>query len=210
MLLIGNGRLVTRDQGTYIENGAVAIEGNLIAEVGETAALQAKYPDAEWVDAAGGVIMPGLVNTHNHIYSAFARGLSINNYNPHNFNDILEGMWWKIDRLLTKENDSLSAQAVYIDSIKNGVTTVFDHHASYYDIPGSLDTIADAAKQLGVRTGLCYEVSDRDGKAKMTEAVLENERMILRAHADASDMLRGMVGLHAAFTLSDETLALCK
>ena len=210
MLLIGNGRLLTRDQGNYIENGAVAIEGNLILEVGETAKLKQKYPDAEWIDADGGVIMPGLVNTHNHIYSAFARGLSIKGYNPHDFNDILEGMWWKIDRLLTKENDSLSAQAVYIDCIKNGVTTVFDHHASYLDIPGSLDTIADAAKALGVRTSLCYEVSDRDGKAKMTEAVLENERMILRANADDSDMLKGMMGLHAAFTLSDETLALCK
>ena len=210
MLLIGNGRLLTRDQGNYIENGAVAIEGNLILEVGETAKLKQKYPEAEWIDADGGVIMPGLVNTHNHIYSAFARGLSIKGYNPHDFNDILEGMWWKIDRLLTKENDSLSAQAVYIDCIKNGVTTVFDHHASYLDIPGSLDTIADAAKALGVRTSLCYEVSDRDGKAKMTEAVLENERMILRANADESDMLKGMMGLHAAFTLSDETLALCK
>ncbi len=210
MLLIGNGRLLTRDQGNYIENGAVAIEGNLIVEVGETAKLKQKYPQAEWIDADGGVIMPGLVNTHNHIYSAFARGLSIKGYNPHDFNDILEGMWWKIDRLLTKENDSLSAQAVYIDCIKNGVTTVFDHHASYLDIPGSLDTIADAAKALGVRTSLCYEVSDRDGKAKMTEAVLENERMILRANADDSDMLKGMMGLHAAFTLSDETLALCK
>ena len=210
MLLIGNGRLVTRDQGKYIENGAVAIDGNLIVEVGETAALKQKYAQAEWLDANGGVIMPGMINTHNHIYSAFARGLSINNYNPHDFNDILEGMWWKIDRLLTKENDSLSAQAVYIDCIKNGVTTVFDHHASYYDIPGSLDTMADAAKKLGVRTSLCYEVSDRDGKAKMTEAVLENERMILKANADESDMLKGMMGLHAAFTLSDETLALCK
>jgi len=210
MLLIGNGRLLTRDQGNYIENGAVAIDGNLILEVGETAKLKQKYSEAEWIDANGGVIMPGLVNTHNHIYSAFARGLSIKGYNPHDFNDILEGMWWKIDRLLTKENDSLSAQAVYIDCIKNGVTTVFDHHASYLDIPGSLDTIADAAKQLGVRSNLCYEVSDRDGKAKMTEAVLENERMILRANADDSDMLKGMMGLHAAFTLSDETLALCK
>ncbi|MDD4311864.1 MAG: putative aminohydrolase SsnA [Eubacteriales bacterium] len=210
MLLIGNGRLLTRDNGNYIENGAVAIEGNLILEVGETNKLKQKYPQAEWIDADGGVIMPGLVNTHNHIYSAFARGLSIKGYNPHDFNDILEGMWWKIDRLLTKENDSLSAQAVYLDCIKNGVTTVFDHHASYLDIPGSLDMIADAAKALGVRTSLCYEVSDRDGKAKMTEAVLENERMILRANADESDMLKGMMGLHAAFTLSDETLALCK
>ena len=210
MLLIGNGRLVTRDNGLYLENGAVAIEDQLIKEIGTTQELTAKYPHAEWIDANGGVIMPGLVNTHNHIYSAFARGLSIKGYNPHDFNDILEGMWWKIDRLLTKENDGLSAQAVYIDCIKNGVTTVFDHHASYFDIPGSLDTIADAAKQLGVRTSLCYEVSDRDGEKKMHEAVLENERMILKASADESDMLKGMMGLHAAFTLSDETLALCK
>jgi len=210
MLLIGNGRLVTRDNGYFIENGAVALEDNLILDVGETTAMKERYPHAEFIDANGGLIMPGLINTHNHIYSAFARGLSINGYSPRDFNDILEGMWWKIDRLLTKENDSLSAYAVYIDCIKNGVTTVFDHHASYFDIPGSLDTLADAAKELGVRTSLCYEVSDRDGEAKMKEAVLENARMIRRAEADQSDMLKGMMGLHAAFTLSDETLALCK
>lgn len=210
MLLIGNGRLVTRDNGLFIENGAVVTDGNLILDVGETDALRARYPQAEFIDANGGLIMPGLINTHNHIYSAFARGLSIKGYSPRDFGDILEGMWWKIDRLLTKENDSLSAYAVYIDCIKNGVTTVFDHHASYFDIPGSLDTIADAAKDLGVRTSLCYEVSDRDGEVKMKEAVLENARMIRRAEGDSSDMLKGMMGLHAAFTLSDETLALCK
>ena len=115
MLLIGNGRLVTRDNGLYIENGAVAIRDNLILQVGTTEELVRLYPDAEYIDAHGGLIMPGLVNTHNHIYSAFARGLSIQGYNPHDFNDILEGMWWKIDRLLTKENDRLSAYAVYID-----------------------------------------------------------------------------------------------
>lgn len=210
MLLIGNGRLVTRDNGLFIENGAVVTDGNLILDVGETAALRARYPQAEFIDANGGLIMPGLINTHNHIYSAFARGLSIKGYSPRDFGDILEGMWWKIDRLLTKENDSLSAYAVYIDCIKNGVTTVFDHHASYFDIPGSLDTIADAAKELGIRTSLCYEVSDRDGEDKMKEAVLENARMIRRAEGDSSDMLKGMMGLHAAFTLSDETLSLCK
>ncbi len=210
MLLIGNGRLVTRDQGRYFENGAVAVQDNLILEVGEAHALRQAYPQAEWIDANGGVIMPGLINAHNHIYSAFARGLSIKGYQPHDFNDILEGMWWKIDRLLTKENDRLSAYAVYIDCIKNGVTTVFDHHASYYDIPGSLDTLSDAAKELGVRACLCYEVSDRDGEAKTAEAILENERMIQKAAADKSDMLKGMMGLHAAFTLSDETLSRCR
>ena len=210
MLLIGNGRLITRNNGIYFDDGAVVTEGTLIREVGPTSELKAKYPDAEFIDAKGGVIMPGLINAHNHIYSAFARGLSIRGYDPKNFNDILEGMWWKLDRLLTHENSQLSAQAVYLDCIKNGVTTVFDHHASYFDIPGSLDDIADAAKALGVRASVCYEVSDRDGAVKAQQAIEENVRMIRRAEQDDSDMLKGMMGMHAAFTLSDETLRTCR
>jgi putative selenium metabolism protein SsnA len=209
MLLIGNGRLITRDNGAFFEDGAVVTEGNLVREVGTTTAMRQKYPQAEFLDARGGTIMPGLINTHDHIYSAFARGLSIDGYSPRNFNDILEGLWWKLDRQLTMENNLLSAYAVYLDCIKNGVTTVFDHHASYHEIPGSLDMIARPAVEFGVRTCLCYEVSDRDGEAKMKEAVLENERFIRRAAADQTDMLKGMMGLHAAFTLSDETLAFC-
>lgn len=206
MLLIGNGRLITRDEGAYYENGAVAIQDTLIVDVGTTAELKERYPEAEWIDAEGGVIMPGLINTHNHIYSAFARGLSIKGYNPKDFNDILEGMWWTIDRKLTHENNRLSAEATYLDCIKNGVTTVFDHHASYTDIEGSLDDIHEAAVKYGIRTNLCYEVSDRDGEKRMTEAVLENERFILKAQKDDTDMVKGMMGLHAAFTLSDKTL----
>ena len=193
MLLIGNGRLVTRDNGTYYENGAVAVDGCLIADAGPTSALKSRYPDAEFLDAHGGVIHPGLINAHNHIYSAFARGLSISGYSPKNFADILEGMWWKIDRKLTHENNALSAEATYIDCIKNGVTTVFDHHASYSAIEGSLDDIASAARKYGVRTSLCYEVSDRDGEERMREAVLENERFILAAQADDTDMLKGIM-----------------
>lgn len=210
MLLIGNGRLITRDNGQFLEDGALVTEGNLIHDVGATADMRRQYPNATFIDAKGGVIMPGLINAHNHIYSAFARGLSIQGYNPRDFNDILEGMWWTIDRKLTLENDRLSAYAVYVDCIKNGVTTVFDHHASYGDIPDSLDAIAEAATTLGLRTSLCYEVSDRDGKEKMMQAVLENERFIRRAAANKTDMLKGMMGMHAAFTLSDETLALCR
>ena len=78
MYLLGNGRLVIRDDANpYLENGCVAVEGNLIKEVCETAALKAKYPEAEFIDAKGGVIMPGFINAHNHIYSAFACGLTI-------------------------------------------------------------------------------------------------------------------------------------
>lgn len=210
MLLIGNGRTITRDEKLpYIENGAVVIDEGCIQEVGSYTALRKKYPKAELIDAKGGVIMPAFINTHEHIYSAMARGISINGYAPKGFLDILDGMWWNIDRHLTLEQTRLSAEATYIDCIKNGVTTVFDHHASYGSIRDSLFYIEEAAKKTGIRSCLCYEVSDRDGEVKLREAVAENEAFCRHAAADDSDMIAGMMGLHASFTLSDASLALC-
>ena len=159
MLIIGNGRVITRDEeNPFIENGAVAMDGNTIVMVGNTEDVKKIYPEAEFTDAKGGVIMPAFINAHEHIYSAFARGLSIKGYNPQGFLDILDGMWWTIDRHLTLEQTKLSAYATYIDSIRNGVTTVFDHHASFGHITGSLHAIEEAATDLGIRTCLCYEI----------------------------------------------------
>lgn len=211
MLLIGNGKLITRDDNNlFFENGCVAIDGRLIKDVGETKALREKYQKAEYIDAKNGVIMPGFINAHNHIYSAFARGLSIKGYSPNSFLDILDGLWWTIDRHLLLEDTRMSAMATFLDCIRNGCTTVFDHHASYGEVRGSLFAIADAAKELGVRSSLCYEVSDRDGEEKMRQAVEENAEFIRYAAADESDMIKGMMGLHASFTLSDKTLALAR
>jgi len=211
MIIIGNGRLITRGSpNRFIENGAVVVDGRLIKEVGETAAMREKYSSAEFIDANGGVIMPGLINAHNHIYSAFARGISINGYAPKNFPEILDGMWWTIDRNLLIEDTRWSAMATYLDCIRNGCTTVLDHHASYGGIKNSLFVISEAAKELGVRAGLCYEVSDRDGKEKMLEAVDENAKFIRFAKEDKTDMIKGMMGMHASFTLSDKTIALCR
>lgn len=210
MLIVGNGRVVTRDsENPFIENGAVAMDGTVIVKVGNTQEVRNAYPDAEYVDAKGGVIMPAFINIHEHIYSAMARGLSINGYDPKGFLEILDGMWWTIDRHLSQEQIRQSAMATYIDSIKNGVTTVFDHHASFGHIKDSLFAIEDAAKELGIRTCLCYEVSDRDGKDKAKESVMENARFIKHALTDDSDMIAGMMGMHASFTISDETMALC-
>lgn len=211
MILIGNGKVITRDNARpLIEDGAVLVEDTKIIKVGNRGELKAAYPDAEYVDAKGGLIMPGLINTHNHIYSAMARGLSINGYNPDGFLDILDGMWWTIDRHLTLEQTKQSAIATYIDCIKNGVTTVFDHHASYGSIENSLFTIADAAKELGIRTCLCYEVSDRDGEDKMKASIKENADFIKYTAKQTDDMAKAMMGLHASFTISDDTFALCR
>ena len=206
MLLICNGRVITRDESCpWMEQGAVAIEGGLIREVGYENALRAKYPEAELLDARGGVIMPGLINIHEHIYSAMARGLNVKGYNPRGFLDILEGMWWNIDRHLTLEQTRLSALTTLMDSVKNGVTTVFDHHASFFQVPDSLFAIEEAAKQVGIRRCLCYEVSDRDGEEKARQSVLENEHFLHYAREERSDMVAGMMGMHASFTISDKT-----
>lgn len=210
MKIIGNGRLATRDAASpWFECGAVAYEDGIIKMTGDLQDVKAAYPDAEFIDAKGGVIMPGLINIHNHIYSAMSRGISIRGYNPQGFLDILDGMWWTIDRNLLLEQTRYSAIANYIDCIKNGTTTMFDHHASYGQIRDSLFVIGEEAKNYGIRSCLCYEVSDRDGKEKCMEGILENEAFIKYALKDDSDMVKGMFGLHAQFTLSDETLYLC-
>lgn len=209
MLVIGNGKLFTRnDEMPFVENGAVAIEGTKIAAVGETEAIKKQYGDAEFIDAKGGVIMPAFINTHEHIYSEMARGLSIKGYNPKGFLDILDGQWWTIDRHLTLEQTKYSAVETLISCIRNGVTTVFDHHASFGQIGGSLFTIADVAKELGVRACLCYEISDRDGMDKARESVMENAEFIRYALKDDTDMIAGMMGMHAQFTISDATMEL--
>lgn len=209
MLVIGNGKLFTRnDEMPFVENGAVAIKGTKIAAVGETEAIKKQYGDAEFIDAKGGVIMPAFINTHEHIYSAMARGLSIKGYNPKGFLDILDGQWWTIDRHLTLEQTKYSAVETLISCIRNGVTTVFDHHASFGQIGGSLFTIADVAKELGVRACLCYEISDRDGMDKARESVMENAEFIRYALKDDTDMIAGMMGMHAQFTISDATMEL--
>ncbi len=209
-LCVGNGKIITRNpKNPFVQDGCIYAKNGIIEEIGSTAALLAQHPDAQWVDAQGGVIMPGLINTHHHIYSAFARGLSMPHYAPRNFTDILQGMWWKLDEKLTPDQVRASALATYLDCIKNGVTTVFDHHASYGAISGSLFDLADAATQLGVRACLCFEVSDRHGALPMREAVLENASFLLACEEDDTGLLKGMFGMHAPFTLSDTTLAYC-
>lgn len=206
MLLIGNGRLITRDDTMpYLENGAVLTDGDTVKEVGSFAVLKEKYPDAEFVDAHGGVIMPGLINAHTHIYSGLARGLSIKGNNPTNFYEILDGTWWNIDRHLTLDGTRACAYATILDCIRDGVTTIFDHHASFMEIPGSLFAIKDVAAELGMRSCLCYEVSDRDGKEKCDQAIRENGEFSRWAAAQDDDMIKAMFGGHALFTISDET-----
>lgn len=211
MILIGNGKLITQNETCpLLEDGCVVVDANVIADFGTTQEMKQKYPQCTFYDAAGRVIMPGLINTHGHIYSAFARGMILKDSKvSKNFSQILENLWWRVDRALTLPEIEYSAYATYIEGIKNGVTTVYDHHASAGHVPDSLFTIADVAKKLGVRTSLCYEVSDRDGQEIADQGIKENADFIGYANKQNSDMVKGLFGLHASFTLSDKTLEKC-
>jgi putative selenium metabolism protein SsnA len=211
MLLVGNGRLITREKSLpFLSDGCVAIKENLIYEVGATEELKNKYPGSRFIDAKGRVIMPGMINTHMHLYSTFARGMALKDAPPENFAQILERLWWRLDKVLDPEDIYYSALVPLIDCIKNGTTTIFDHHASPGSVRNSLFTLARAAKQAGVRSCLSYEVSDRDGHAIMAEGIRENAEFIAHINKGDDEMLRGMFGLHASLTLSDSTLEQCR
>src|SRR5437588_8136045 len=184
-ILIGNGTVVTLGtENRLIEQGAVLVRDNRIAAIGADRLLRQQYPDADYVDANGGLIMPGFLCTHTHFYSAFARGMAIPGDPPRNFPEILERLWWRLDKLLTLEDTRASAEIFMADAIRSGTTCVVDHHASPNAVEGSLDVIADAVEQAGIRACLAYEVSDRDGLTVIADGIRENERFIRSLRAE--------------------------
>jgi len=209
MLLIGNGIVLTFDEDSrVISDGGVVIEGEEILAVGETEKLLNKYPEAIFKDVQGKVIMPGMINTHMHLYSTFARGMDLKTVKPpQNFVEILEKLWWRLDKALNEEDIYCSAIYALLDCIRKGTTTIFDHHASSNLIDGSLDIIAETIRQTGIRANLSYEISDRDGHEKAVAGIRENERFIKKIQKEGNNFLGGLLGLHASFTLKNETLS---
>jgi len=212
-MLITNGTVITLGaENRVIENGAVYIRGDKIADIGSTNALTKRYLHEERLDAHGKLIMPGSIVAHTHFYGAFARGMAVPGPAPKNFPQILDQLWWKIDRALTLEDCKLSALVCLVDAIRNGTTTLIDHHASPNAIDGSLDAIADAVLESGLRASLCYEVTDRNGAAGARAGIRENARFIKRIRNSQfaiRNRLGASFGLHASFTVSDKTLEQC-
>ena len=207
-MLITNATLITWDSPNQIlENQALHLEKNKIADAGPSSELEARYPSAEKLDARGQLVMPGGICAHTHFYGAFSRGMAIPGNAPKDFPEILEKLWWPLDKSLLEDDIRYSALLCLVDAIKHGTTTLIDHHASPNFIDGSLDTIAETVERAGIRAALCYEVTDRDGEAKMKAGIDENLRFIKK---DKGPLLAGTFGLHASLTLSDSTLDLCR
>ena len=209
-MLIINGKLITWGAENQIldEDWGLLVRNGRIEKIAPQADLIRNYPDEERLDAEGQYVMPGNICAHTHFYGAFSRGMGIPGDPPTNFTQILEKLWWHLDKALDEDGVRYSALVCLVDAIRHGTTTLIDHHASPNAIGGSLDVIAEAVNQAGLRSSLCYEVTDRDGPEKAEAGLQENLRFIRRiqkrAPADAN--LRAHFGLHASLTLSDETL----
>lgn len=202
------GAAVWDGAGRLIEDGAILVDGERIEALLSREELGGRSLPVgiERIDASGHLVLPGLINAHAHLYSSLARGMAVPGFSPTSFGEILEGLWWKLDKALDPESVRLSALVGAMEAARCGVTTLVDHHASPHAIPGSLQALEDAVcGEVGLRGSFAYEVSDRDGKAARDEGIRENASFLART--SRRPLSGGLFGLHASFTLSDETLA---
>ena len=191
-MLITNAALVTWESpNRVLENHALLIEGNRIRDIGPSVKLEKSYPKSKKLDARRQIVMPGGICAHTHFYSAFSRGMAIPGLAPKDFPEILEKLWWPLDKSLLEEDIRYSALLSLADAIKHGTTTLIDHHASPNAIDGSLDIIAEAVDKSGLRGVLCYEVTDRDGPDKAAAGIKENLRIHQPAGSESSSASRG-------------------
>ena len=190
--------------GTYIHPETLKFTtSDILVHEGLTGKIEfvSQVPESKFeqvIDCTGKYITQSFVCGHHHVYSALSRGMGAPKKNPENFNEILKYGWWTLDKALDVEMIEASALYTAMASLKNGVTFVIDHHASPFAIGGSLDIIATAFEKVGASHLLCYEISDRDGTEKALEGLVET--------AEYLEDNQGLVGLHASFTVSDDTL----
>ena len=201
-LALTGGTLVRSLEPPIVGPADVLIEDGRIAGIG--------VPIPEGTprrDCSGCLVIPGNVCAHTHLYSALSRGMpGDGGPPPRTFIDILRRVWWRLDRALDDDTIRVSALVAGLDALRAGTTTVIDHHASPAAVDGSLDVIAEALGELGLRSVLCYETSDRDGPDVARAGLAENARFVAATEAGAWPLARAMVGAHASFTLGEETL----
>jgi len=204
--LFRGATLITLDPPD-IQQADLRIEAGRIVERG--AQLSERDGD-EVINLSSKFILPGLVCAHTHLYSALARGMPAPPRTPANFKEILELVWWRLDRALDEESIYWSALAGALDAARAGTTCVYDHHASPTHIRGSLDIIREAIDRVGSRAVLSYEVTDRGGRGQRDDGIEENRAFLeWTKRQPQTPQFRGLVGAHASFTLTDSALQAC-
>ena len=195
--------LVQLDPPLVVEGG-LRVENGTIVQVGPEVTASA---GDELIDCQGAVLLPGLVNGHTHLYSALAAGMPAPSRQPKNFHEILQLVWWRLDRAHTLESTKTSGQIGALAALRCGTTTLIDHHASPEAIEGSLTSLQEGIAEVGCRAVLCYEVTDRNGPGE-AELGLAESRRFAESCRESSEF-GALVGAHASFTLAEDSLSAC-
>jgi putative selenium metabolism protein SsnA len=197
--ILSNGTVT--DGLTFLyEKCDIEILGSKIVRIGPSLSSDTTVKK---IDLGGRLVLQGLLNPHHHLYSALATGL-VPIGPTHNFQQILDNLWWHLDKTLDAESIYYSAMNGLMQSVRYGITTVIDHHASMNAVSGSLNIIKKAFSEVGIKGVLCYEISDRMGEASLQEQIEEN---ISFAKANEDDKsIKGLLGMHANFTLSEKSM----
>lgn len=201
-ILIKNATILTLGEHCQLlKNHSLLIDNGVIKKIAKN--INGSFDKI--IDAKNKLVMPGFINAHMHFYSTLVCGLGKAKPSA-NFQEVLNNLWWRLDKQLTLEDTYMSTMIIALNAIRHGTTTFIDHHASPNAVMGSLQMIAKALKETGLRGCLCYEVSDRDGEEIAKQGLQENADFIRYCQTQNDDQLKALFGLHASFTVSNKTL----
>lgn len=157
---------------------------------------------------AGGRPAERFTNAHTHLYSGLAPlGMPAPAHPPNNFVEILQRVWWRLDRALNEASLRASAELYVAQSLRHGTRVLIDHHESPNFIEGSLDVLGEVCESMGMHALLCYGVTERNGgAAEARRGLAENRRFLERCAKHPGSIVRAAIGVHASFTVSDQTL----
>ncbi len=204
-LLVKGGVAVTMDpKRRVIENAGVAAVDGRIEKVGPAEDVAKGFGADEVIDAKGCVVMPGLICSHTHLYGIALRGSALNARPPSDFLQILQRIWWPVDEALTNEDAYATTLAACVESLTNGTTCYADTYSAPNAIEGSLDRIAEASNEVGIRGLVSFEATERRSPEEGTRGLKESLRFVRRKDKGRA---MGMISLHAPFTLSDDLIS---
>jgi putative selenium metabolism protein SsnA len=206
-LLIKNGVLVTMDaQRRILEGHSVAVEGGKVVEIEKTSTLEKKHGRADVIDASGRIVMPGIVCSHSHLYGMLLRGAPLKVEPPSDFTQILQRVWWPMDEAMNFEDAYASALVASMEFAKSGVTTFADTYSGPNSISGSLDHIAKAVEEVGIRGFVAFEATERHSAEEGAQGVQENVRFAEKTKTKPDAKAKPLLSIHASFTVSDDLI----
>jgi putative selenium metabolism protein SsnA len=206
-ILVKGGIIVTMDpRQRILSDHSIVIEDGKFRAIGRTDEVAGHSKADEIVDASGGIVMPGLICSHTHLYGILLRGAALNISPPSDFTQILQRVWWPVDESLTFDDAHASALVGCLEFLKTGTTTFADTYSGPNSIEGVLDRIAKAVEQVGIRGLLAFEATERHSKEEGERGVRENVRFATSRKQEKASRILPLFSLHASFTVTDDLI----